>query len=268
MVHNEEYEYPLGGVYKKHAPKPTHELVTISGLPPLTIRNAKPNRPESITIHGNTVDGAGVGDKTANLLQIIPYFPKTINGVTFTLEGGKIICNGTATADVSLGIGYTDLTANIRYYAKGCPRGGSTSTYRVFFDYLGGDTGTGAAAFAPSNSRSSAKIQVYSGYTCNNLIFMPIITTGGYSDFEPYGYKIPVCFASEDPNIYTLYDLYLNNPLNSSDSFTVESDQLPELYSGVNIISVNTSVQPGCIDIKYYKKAHTEMIIPLTGPYN
>ena len=93
MAHNEEkdYEYPLGGVHLKHAPKPTQKLVTVSGTLPLTLLNTLARKPDSITIYGNTIDGAGVGNRTVNLWRAeygtsgTKTFP-VVQGKTYTVS--------------------------------------------------------------------------------------------------------------------------------------------------------------------------------------
>ena len=63
-------KFPRGGVHLKHAAISPCNTRIISGVPPLTIRASKPCDLQEITIYGNTENGVGVGDKTANLLQI------------------------------------------------------------------------------------------------------------------------------------------------------------------------------------------------------
>ena len=140
----------------------------------------------------------GVDDKTKNL---IPYqyanTTKTENGVTFTDNGdGSITVNGTATADTlfflkSLQSGYIRAGT---YTLTGCPKGGSATTYCQVLgssDYR--DFGNGITRTYPADIKQNVFIKIYSGYTANNLVFKPMLELGNTAtDYEPYGYKIPL----------------------------------------------------------------------------
>ena len=151
----------------------------------------------------------GVGDKTKNL---IPYLyattTKTENGVTFTDNGdGSITANGTATGAsqyfLRFSSDYFKLDKNATYILSGCPSGGTLTTYRMEFFMSQGntqllykrDTGNGVIINnIPENyDIITIKIMVYSGTTVNNLVFKPMLELGNTAtDYEPYGYKIPL----------------------------------------------------------------------------
>ena len=114
----------------------------------------------------------------------------TVNGITMTNNGdGTFTINGTATADVNLGIykGGTDawkkVTSvnidNIKLLYQCCPKDGSLNTYYTtnYFGY--NDIGNGIIVTVGPNTATNLKlntsmsIHVKQGTTCNNLVFRP-----------------------------------------------------------------------------------------------
>ena len=155
----------------------------------------------------------GVGDKTYNLIDYSDV-NKTVNGVTFERKSdGSIVCNGTATADTIVEVGWADLKNGKRYRGTGCPAGGSTSTYRLFFNYLGADLGNGSSASVmTADQKTQVRLFVYTGQVCDNLTFYPMLTevpdaTTKYP-YKPAGYEIPVTVGGKNlfdkTNMYTL----------------------------------------------------------------
>lgn len=123
----------------------------------------------------------------------------TQNGVTFTIkEDGGIVANGTATSVAVLNMNVPSHPSSGQYYLSGCPSGGSNETYRVELRDASGvvlhiDNGSGAA-FTVSQRVSIADIRIASGYTCNNLVFYPMLNAGTSAlPWEPYsgGYASP-----------------------------------------------------------------------------
>ena len=117
----------------------------------------------------------------------------TRNGITFTVnDDGSIKVNGTATANVIFTIGQYVLpnTSTAQTYVlKGCPSGGSTSTY--YLDCRGDnnaqiiDTGSGRAFISNGQSGKNADIIILNGVTVNNLVFYPrIVLATDTSDFQ------------------------------------------------------------------------------------
>ena len=123
----------------------------------------------------------------------------TINGVTCTNNGdGTYTLNGTATDDCNFTLTTETNTEDGKTYKiVGCPSGGSSNTYRLSF--WGGslpEYGSGTI-FTNEDLNATYKylyINIVSGYTCNNLVFKPMITTdleATYDDFEAYVGGIP-----------------------------------------------------------------------------
>lgn len=116
---------------------------------------------------------------------------QTINGVTFTFNktNGTITVNGTATEDISFTIMKDDGALNSLWtpadyaYMRGCPTGGSLTTYYLLWGNTAmKDTGTGIYD-KPSKSATQIKdttvvytglqIIIKSGVTMTNKVFRP-----------------------------------------------------------------------------------------------
>ena len=125
-----------------------------------------------------------------NLLKLpIESLPTERDGINFEYkEDGSIVCNGTATANIDLTLTIFPLKAFTQYYCTGCPEGGSTSTYRMFFNNVGSDTGGGIAKRNTSYyPNCAARLLIYKDYVCENLTFKPMVVSGIEKvDFAPY----------------------------------------------------------------------------------
>lgn len=154
----------------------------------------------------------GVGDKTNNLIPY-PYSntTKTANGITFTdNKDGSVTVNGTATDNVRFYIKAVDKNfkpSSPILCISGCPAGGSSTTYRMTVNafkqtetghtYVAGvsDIGNGVVLNLTNKDYSQLEIviNVLSGTTVNNLVFRPmLVLCDTATDYEPYGYKIPL----------------------------------------------------------------------------
>ena len=113
-----------------------------------------------------------------NQLAAVTSASTTINGVTFTNNGdGSVTVNGSATAQTVFNTGLrVDSASGHKLLVKGCPAGGSTaSTYRLKNGYgISADIGNGLIETS-TNVYVVAQIIIASGYTANNLIFVPQI---------------------------------------------------------------------------------------------
>lgn len=97
----------------------------------------------------------------------------TINGVTFTNNNdGTITVNGTATARATFVVEnvYTEIVGH-KCLLRGCPLGGSTSTY-VLHDSSWGTVDIGHGIIANAANRQIV-IDIFAGVVCENLIFKP-----------------------------------------------------------------------------------------------
>lgn len=114
----------------------------------------------------------------------------TENGVTCTNNGdGTYTLNGTATSTVRFQFGIDDnLIVGKTYKALGIPIAGSYSTILMGWDNHGYFNKDGLIDKKTSEPRPIS-MQVLSGYTCDNLVFKPMLTTNlsaTYDDFVPY----------------------------------------------------------------------------------
>ena len=119
-----------------------------------------------------SVQGAAVGWN--QLFNVAPN-SSTSNGVTFTVENGSIVANGTAT-----GLAFRNtagqLTADHKYLYKGCPSGGSLSTYYAYVSgpdsgFVQRDTGNGVFFTALSSGATNMIVAIVAGNTATNLKF-------------------------------------------------------------------------------------------------
>lgn len=137
-----------------------------------------------------------------NLLKITGT-SQMIRNVTFTVnDDGTVSVNGTnntsSVAIFYLNILPADTAPNYNgCRLTGCPRGGSTSTYRLAVQLNSGsyttyasDTGEGATIRNVPSSDCRVGIFIYAGATVDNLIFKPMICSAeDYAispDFVPY----------------------------------------------------------------------------------
>lgn len=118
---------------------------------------------------------------------------QTINGITFTVnDDDTVIADGTATANLELVMTSTLKLDDRTYKISGCPSGGSTSTYKIDVQIVGGsfpaqDTGNGATFTASSSNTYKIRIRILEGTTVSNLTFKPMLTVPSYNgDYVPY----------------------------------------------------------------------------------
>lgn len=183
----------------------------------------------------------------------------TQNGVTCTKNAdGTYTLNGTATADTVFYLtGENTLNKNVPYKLVGCPKNGSSSTYKLdLFDdvnkLLYPDFGEGKTLnFEENKVLSNTRIVVYSGAACNNLVFKPMLTTdltATYDDYEPYVGGIPSpnpdypqeIVSVVEPMVTVCGKNLLN--INSYSSDTLRTNEDGSLFINTNGgISINTN---------------------------
>ena len=211
-----------------------------------------------------------VGDRTRNLLPY-PYSEmpaegeSTIerNGITYTYNGdGSITANGTATVATLLYLKRYGKAPAEKGYLSGCPAGGTGRTYKVMMSfYKNGkrltqfdDTGNGRAVDVSNldYSDSYITIVIYANYKCTNVTFKPQFELSKTAtDYEPYGYKIPISVNGENRA-----NIYLTAPLGSGESVSFSDGNMPELPlpGGTNTVTVGTEIPPEKISVKYISK--------------
>lgn len=118
----------------------------------------------------------------------------TTNGLTFTVyDDGTVSVSGTATADTWFGVG-TWIANGEQIVLNGCPNGGSSTTYRQFASFIGPDVGNGASGTPQGGQNCIVSIQIYNGYTVDNLLFKPMIRLASNENprYVPYSNICPI----------------------------------------------------------------------------
>lgn len=155
---------------------------------------------------------------------------QTINGVTFTVNAdGSVTCNGTASGVIYFKFNSRFTLPVGEFVLTGCPTGGDENTTYKILIYVNdvwriNDKGSGANFTLTETAKVSVHIAIYSGYTCNNLTFYPMIRLATIED--------------------DTYEPYIENT-----DVDVTLPALPTV-TGTNTLSVETEIQPSKINIK------------------
>lgn len=150
---------------------------------------------------------------------------RTISDVTFTVnDNGSVTCNGTARGNIFFKIGDI-LTTNQYSILAGCPINGTNNSYlmRCYSNNVIIATDTGSGVSINQIIDGYVEIRIASGYTCDNLIFYPMIRKADISD--------------------DTYEPYIENT-----ELDVTLPALPTL-SGTNTLTMGTAVQPSKVEI-------------------
>ncbi len=230
------------------------------------------HRLRNYRIYGNT---GGVGDlDTETEKYIIPVVmqnknvlqntspSRTFGNLTATVQpDGTVILNGTSSSTAFIDIN-TNIFVESGMILSGCPSGGSANTYCLRATKLSTESyanQTGDDIVFTSSENYKISIRINANYTCDNLIFRPMIR---------YPNTDGVFVAYEEPAIK---NISLDSPLDDGDYIdfreqkrfnsdnTSEIVLMPALQSvdGTNIIAVETSVQPE----KVYVQGNVEQIV-------
>ena len=164
---------------------------TIHGVAKVTVDDAlsstSTNPVQNKVVNSNFIDIRK--ETTVNLLN--PTLQTTtLNGVTCTNNGdGTYTFNGTATSTARFEFGIDDnLIAGKTYKVLGIPIDGSFSTVLMGWDDYGYFNKEGTV-YEKISDPKPISMQVISGYTCDNLVFKPMLTTNlsaTYDNFVPY----------------------------------------------------------------------------------
>ncbi len=230
------------------------------------------HRLRNYRVYGNT---GGVGDlDTETEKYIIPVVmqnknvlqntspSRTFGNLTAVVqEDGTVVLNGTPSITAFMDIS-TSIYVESGMIFNGCPTGGSASTYCLRVTKLSNDSyanQTGNDLVFSSSENYKISIRINAGYTCDNLVFKPMIR---------YPNTDGIFVAYEEPAIK---NISLDSPLDDGDYIdfreqkrfnsdnTSEIVLMPALQSvdGTNIIAVETSVQPE----KVYVQGNVEQIV-------
>ena len=169
---------------------PTGTVITTSNVDSaLSSRSTNPVQNKVVKAEFDKVN-SNLSDlgKCKNLLR--PTLQTTtLNGVTCTYNGdGTYTMDGTATTKCFFNF---ILNYNFKKDTKiiGCPPNGSADSFGMFIYNVVGGYDYGDGFIFKEDKTTRAGIYINSGYTCNNLVFKPMLTTNldaTYDDFVPY----------------------------------------------------------------------------------
>jgi hypothetical protein len=223
-------------------------------------------------IYGNT---GGVGDlDTETEKYIIPVVmqnknilqntspSRTFGNLTAVVqEDGTVVLNGTPSITAFMDIS-TSIYVESGMIFNGCPTGGSSNTYCLRATKLSDNnyaTQKGDDIVFTSSENYKINIRINANYTCDNLIFRPMIRYPNTdSTFEPYHEPKVYNICLDEPLKANEYIDFREQKRFNSDN-TSEIVLMPALQSvdGTNIIAVETSVQPE----KVYVQGNVEQIV-------
>lgn len=159
----------------------------------------------------------------------------TLNGITCTANGdGTYTLNGTAIQNAFFPLRNDNALQNEkRYKITGCPSGSDGEIYMLRPRLNDGsirDTGNGAIFIYLSEEKDDFifAIRINEGFTCNNLLFKPMIVDADkypdttYDDFEPY----------HEQTVTLPYDLY-GVKVTSGGNVTIDGQQYVSDYFDV-----------------------------------
>lgn len=156
--------------------------------------------------------GAEITDRGKNWYDASTYPTTTLNGVTCTNNGdGSFTLNGTATSDAYFNVFSTQFNAILggtplptdTYRLTGCPSGGGYSSYDLYtLPNYHTDLGSGSTF---TDGVTGGSIFIKNGYTCNNLVFKPMIRLASQGDdtFAPFvGATHDITWSDEAGTVY------------------------------------------------------------------
>lgn len=239
----------------------------LNGIPPLTF-NAIAGALKNYRIYGNTVNGESVGDKTNNLLSVLPG-DRTHKGITYENKNNLYMQIAGKSTDT-----YSQTSGNNIFLQAG------TYYIRFFCDTaykqnlfvllrhsdnkdIVNEFGNGTKFTLENDENIKIIIGVIqSNVEINTNIYVQIAKDIKPSAFEPYGYRVPVTINSNTTNIYlpeqltktndnTDYIDYATQKRYNADG-TSQSVEFPTLQTveGTNTLSVGTTVQPSKVMVK------------------
>ncbi len=251
---------------------------TVSGVPPITITNAKEGNATDYKIYGAS---GGVGNKSNNIISI-PNQEGTISdaysNVYVSSKNGEIAVRGHTRPGVFTIISlfhefYLAITsgkppliseevvipANTDFYV-GINSDEVEAPAYIIIQYDDGTHIAGGYNNVIRASKNIVNIWIRYGQSLDlNTTLRVWVTLGNAkTSFEPYGYKIPVSCGTNTTNIYTEQPLDENDYIDYKNQKAViggveTSKVLPPiaLSQGTNTVSIGTTVTPSNMIIKY-----------------
>lgn len=226
-------------------------------------------------LHGYDAPWPAGGGK--NLYDASTFPTVTKSGVTCTNNGdGSFTLNGTANNDTFFNIfvpqfregqGGTPLP-NGAYRITGCPTGGSTSMYYMYItpsyttDYGNGSTND-------NTTISGGSIFIKNGYTCNNLVFKPMIrtATNGDDTFTPYSNICPITGHTGMDVVRTGKNLIANKKVQSGNSIYLGTDIIGSPDQNYTL-SINLPAGTYTLNVETADDSNTNIYVAETGIAN
>ena len=244
----------------------------VSGIPPLTLPDCVDE--DSLidySISGNSaqngtptpenpVEVESVGERTKNLVKVVDT---TYTNVAIA-KGGEIIVSEQWSMDkyyyipmisdiLTIGNTYTLSFGGNIISTKGSSNVEITFEDGTTKQLWGNWRKISFTAVSPVKKIQFVLSNTDTGIYRNTPIKIMLEEGSGVTDYEPYGYKIPVVCSDESGNTVTT-NIYLDEPLAEGQTINNKDDNLPNLptFKGTTIISVDTKVQPSHMEITYY----------------
>lgn len=213
--------------YRTHKGKGSN---TKTGIPPLTfVSNG-----ENLAVYRIYGASGGVGDRTKNLFNVNTATPNT-----------ALINDGSVTYDYSLCTSeFIPVTAGKTYFI---PSGGSVrgkaynEQKQVISSSSLSDFTKGTGVTIPTGVWY-VRVSVAMALTTSYQVELGSVAT----DYEPYGYKIPIVCGGTTTTIYTEEPILQNESISMQDTGV----SIPTI-EGENTLSIGTTVQPSKVFIKY-----------------
>ena len=182
---------------------------------------------QDTNIARNTSDIAKLNTIRVNLLK--PTLQTTTkNGVTCANNGdGTYTLNGTATAQTNFML--MNNTTNIYKGMKllGCPKGGSDSKYSLYATYYDGNTykkeahDLGNGIIIQDYPNITIIILIRNDYTCDNLVFKPMITTNLNATYDDFIACLGTSWTQDTTNGYYTQSIICSG-ITSNDNPTID----------------------------------------------
>lgn len=164
----------------------------------------------------------------------------TSNGVTCTNNGGTYTLNGTASSGTLFEVGKIKFNKTTTIKIVGCPKDGSTTKYDVILQKDGGDwqtfmdLGDGAVVTIDDTScYYKYYIEIRANYTCNNLVFKPMLTTNLNATYDDFMSCLGTSWTQDTTNGYYTQNVTCSG-ITSKDNPTIDvvlSGTLAEMQS-------------------------------------
>lgn len=142
------------------------------------------------------VEVVSVGEKSKNLLNHKKIFDGdsvTISGITYAKTNEGIMVNGTSTNFASTGL-TLDLKPILEVGKTYIISGSTLDVYVVFYSLTNGTANySGKKTITGEEETISVYLQTNGGTTVSNVLIKPQLEEGEVAtEYEPYGYKIPI----------------------------------------------------------------------------